>query len=136
MDRSRKKNRNILGFEDENNGGNRFDRNGADSNKVNSEQLFIQQNDQTIEGMNQKANTLKRIVLDIESQVQESNNLLDRLETDLSGARALLSNTMSKLSDLSRSATNTHMLYLIIFVVFIFMLIWFLTTWTSKSNSV
>ncbi|KAF2068141.1 hypothetical protein CYY_010530 [Polysphondylium violaceum] len=135
MDRS-KKNRNILGFEDENNGGNRFDRNGADSNKVNSEQLFIQQNDQTIEGMNQKANTLKRIVLDIESQVQESNNLLDRLETDLSGARALLSNTMSKLSDLSRSATNTHMLYLIIFVVFIFMLIWFLTTWTSKSNSV
>lgn len=136
MDRS-KKNRNILGFEDDSNM-NRFDRNGADNNnnKMNSEQLFIQQNDQTIEGMNQKANTLKRIVLDIESQVQESNNLLDRLETDLSGARALLSNTMSKLSDLSKSATNTHMLYLIIFVVFVFMLIYFLVTYTSKSNSV
>ncbi|KAK5584738.1 hypothetical protein RB653_006355 [Dictyostelium firmibasis] len=133
MDRN-VKNRNILGFEEEENfknSLNNFDRGGNDQ-KINSEQLFLQQNDQTIEAMNQKANVLKRVVLDIESQVQESNSLLDNLGTDMSNAQALLSGTMKKLTDLSKTATSSHMMYLIFFVVFVFFLIYLIISFTSS----
>ncbi|KAN0031283.1 hypothetical protein ACTA71_010372 [Dictyostelium dimigraforme] len=133
MDRN-VKNRNILGFEEEENfknSLNNYDR-GANDQKINSEQLFLQQNDQTIEAMNQKANILKRVVLDIESQVQESNSLLDNLNADMSGAQALLSGTMKKLTDLSKTATSSHMMYLIFFVVFIFFLIYLIISFTSS----
>ncbi|EGC30388.1 hypothetical protein DICPUDRAFT_13105, partial [Dictyostelium purpureum] len=115
MDRN-VKNRNILGYEEEENFKNSLNGyNNNDSGKINSEQLFLQQNDQSIETMNQKVKILNRVVLDIESQVQESNSLLDSLDTDMSGAQALLSNTMKKLSDLSKTATSGHMIMLIFF---------------------
>ncbi|KYQ91017.1 hypothetical protein DLAC_07916 [Tieghemostelium lacteum] len=119
------------------------------------EQLMEQQNDKYYDNINNKITDLKRVTiplyynqslknsytyiyttnqisLDIESQVQESNTLLERIESELHSASSLLSNTMKKLNDVSKTATSRHMLFLILFVVFIFLFVYMLKGWSSK----
>ncbi|EGG16632.1 hypothetical protein DFA_07610 [Cavenderia fasciculata] len=108
------RNRNLLGLDDIND-----DDTQAGASSFSSEQMVEQRNDDSGQLLKEKVETLKRISIDIESQVRESNSLLDDLNLDLNNARALLSNTMKKLSDLAQTATSRHMLYLVAFVVLV-----------------
>ncbi|EFA76658.1 hypothetical protein PPL_09408, partial [Heterostelium album PN500] len=127
-DMDRLSNRNVLGLDDQND----FK---SSPNTFNSEQLVEQRNDEQGVMLKEKTETLKRISIDIESQVRESNSLLDDLTGDLSNAQALLSNSMKKLSQLAQTATSRHMMYLIFFVVFVFFLIYYIISWGKKPSS-
>ncbi|GAM27779.1 hypothetical protein SAMD00019534_109550, partial [Acytostelium subglobosum LB1] len=118
--------RNVLGLDDNNS------MNRSSPNSFNSEQLVEQRNDEQGQMLKEKTEVLKRISIDIESQVRESNSLLDDLNGDLSNAQALLSNTMKKLTHLAQTATSRHMMYLILFVVFVFLLLYYIISWGRR----
>jgi len=91
-----------------------------------SEMLLEQHNDERLSQLSEKVSIIRQVTVDIEAQVKESNKMLSEMEGDMDNVQGLLSNTISKLDKLAKSGGGRHMLYLVLFMLFVFLLLYFL----------
>ncbi len=82
------------------------------------------ENEAQIDALANKVNALKGIAIHIGDHVREDVRLLDNLDGNFDSTTGLLTNTMRKLSSMSSSKDSSHMLYLVLFVVAVFLCIY------------
>eukprot|EP01111_Echinosteliopsis_oligospora_P000782 TRINITY_DN1091_c0_g1_i1.p1 TRINITY_DN1091_c0_g1~~TRINITY_DN1091_c0_g1_i1.p1 ORF type:complete len:130 (+),score=29.47 TRINITY_DN1091_c0_g1_i1:92-481(+) len=113
--------RSLLGLDDDVNDGDIHKQHTSQS-----EQLLMEHNDDKVNQLGAKVGVIKQIAVDIESQTRESNRLLDGLDESMTGVQGLLAKTMGSLNQLVKEGGSRHMLYLILFMLFVFFVIYFL----------
>eukprot|EP01112_Ceratiomyxa_fruticulosa_P021010 TRINITY_DN7309_c0_g2_i1.p1 TRINITY_DN7309_c0_g2~~TRINITY_DN7309_c0_g2_i1.p1 ORF type:complete len:133 (-),score=27.13 TRINITY_DN7309_c0_g2_i1:75-473(-) len=118
----RKNGRSVLGLDDP------YESDAYRRSISQSEQLLEQHNDEKIADLARKVDTIKRISVDIESQARESNSLMEGLENQMSNVQGILQGTMLKLTNLAQNGGSRHMMYLILFMVFVFLLVYLVVT--------
>jgi len=91
-----------------------------------SQQLLMKDNDQKIVELTQTVQKIKQISIDIEVGIEQSNKILDSLDSDMSGVQGLLSSSLQRLAKLTEQSGSRHMCYLILFCIFVFILLYFL----------
>jgi len=91
-----------------------------------SEELLERQNERKIEELTKSVKNIKKISEDIESGIQESNQLLDTLDNELFSVQGILKATTKKLDQISKQSGSRHMCYLFLFVIFVFVLLYFM----------
>lgn len=82
------------------------------------------ENEMQIDALANKVNALKGIAIHIGDHVRDDNRLLDNLDANFDDTSGLLGNTMRKLSTMASSKDSSHMLYLVLFVVAVFLCIY------------
>lgn len=84
-------------------------------------------NDAQVNLLAGKVGQLKELSIAIGSHVREDNKLLGEIDNSFDTTGGLLGGTMKRLGNLTSSNDNRHMLYLVVFVVFVFLLVYKLT---------
>ena len=64
--------------------------------------------------------------MDINSEVNSQNKLLDGMGMTFSNTTELFKSTIGKLGTMLNSSSSGHMYYLIFFIVFVFLLLYFM----------
>jgi hypothetical protein len=67
-----------------------------------------------------------QITLEIESELQNSNRMLDEMNFTMDNTRALLEGAMKRLEQVTAAAGSRHMVYLFMFCFFVFGLLYYL----------
>uniref|UniRef100_A0A7S2S2C5 t-SNARE coiled-coil homology domain-containing protein n=1 Tax=Rhizochromulina marina TaxID=1034831 RepID=A0A7S2S2C5_9STRA len=96
----------------------------ADTNR----RLMEQQNNGKISALEDQVSRLKELTIDINAEVEEQNRLLGDMGGEMSSASDLLQQTLGKLGVMLNSGGSSHMVYLIGFIVFSFLVIYFIMT--------
>ena len=96
----------------------------AESNR----RMLEQQNDEKHDVLADQVRRLKEMTIEIGEEVDEQNRILDGMGGQITGVSGMLHGTLGKLGTMLQSGGNQHMLYLIGFVVFSFMIIYYMMT--------
>uniref|UniRef100_A0A7E4V355 t-SNARE coiled-coil homology domain-containing protein n=1 Tax=Panagrellus redivivus TaxID=6233 RepID=A0A7E4V355_PANRE len=84
------------------------------------------QNDNLLDGLRDKVNTLKRVTINIGDDVREQNRLLGSMESDFDASRGLLDGAMKRLGIVQRTGGKNVLCYLVLFSFFVFLCIYYL----------
>jgi len=96
----------------------------ADTNR----RLMEEQNNHKISDLEGQVARLKELTIDINAEVEGQNRLLGDMSGQMHGASDLLHQTLGKLGVMLNSGGTSHMIYLIGFIVFSFLVIYFIMT--------
>jgi len=89
--------------------------------------LMEAQNDKHWEQLGEQVDLLKKLSLDINGEVKSQNSLLDGMGGTFGGTIDMFRNTAAKIGAQINTPGSKHMYYLVGFVVFVFLLIYFLS---------
>mmetsp|Transcript_24076 Transcript_24076/g.72249 ORF Transcript_24076/g.72249 Transcript_24076/m.72249 type:complete len:107 (-) Transcript_24076:13-333(-) len=98
-------------------------RGGGNGAGMHAETLY-RENDDAMAALSGKVSALRALSYDIEGEIKSQNALLNDMDGSVGGARALLANTMLKLTDAIRAGGSRNTWYLAGFVMFVFFLLW------------
>mmetsp|Transcript_73874 Transcript_73874/g.175845 ORF Transcript_73874/g.175845 Transcript_73874/m.175845 type:complete len:169 (+) Transcript_73874:89-595(+) len=96
----------------------------ADRKAAMSREVIEGQNDSMIEDLESKVGVLKDITLKLGKEAKESNSFLETFGLDFDKASALMKDTLGKLKVIVSKSGNSHMCYMMLFIVFIFFLMY------------
>ena len=88
--------------------------------------LMEAQNDKHWDALGEQVDLLKKLSLDINSEVKSQNSLLDGMEGTFGGTIDMFRNTAAKIGAQILAPGSSHMYYLVGFIVFVFLVIYFL----------
>lgn len=105
---------------------------GSGSNKQRMEadaslDVMESQNDKHWEQLGEQVDLLKKLSLDINSEVKSQNSLLDGMGGTFGGTIDMFRNTAAKIGAQINAPGSSHMYYLVGFVVFVFLVIYFMS---------
>lgn len=89
-----------------------------------TEEMLEAQNDEKVEHLGRKVERIREISIGIGEEIKLSNQLLLDLDGKMASSNNLIQDTMKKLQKLSEIAGSRHMLFLILFCVFFFLLMY------------
>jgi len=92
--------------------------------------MMESQNDKHWEALGEQVDLLKKLSLDINSEVKSQNNMLDGMQGTFGGTIDMFRNTAAKIGAQILAPGSSHMYYLVGFIVFCFLLIY----WMSRSK--
>mmetsp|Transcript_15187 Transcript_15187/g.26030 ORF Transcript_15187/g.26030 Transcript_15187/m.26030 type:complete len:130 (+) Transcript_15187:66-455(+) len=92
-----------------------------------SEDLLEQENERHVSDLQSKIGLLKSLTIDIGNEVRDQNRMLDNMDNEFGSAENLLKGTMQRLNKMIKSKSGRHMCYLMLFVVFVVVLVYFMT---------
>lgn len=87
--------------------------------------LLEMDNNRRIGMLGDQVSALKQISIDIHGEVESQNALLDGMDSQFGSTADMLSGTMRKLDTMLKKGSKKHMLMLIGFVVFVFMIVYY-----------
>lgn len=86
---------------------------------------FIEnENDNLTEQLKDKVNTLKSLSIDIGAEVKYQDRLLRDMDHDFETTGGFLSNTLGRVTRLSRNSGGYNMFYLILFSIAVFFILY------------
>mmetsp|Transcript_52538 Transcript_52538/g.67358 ORF Transcript_52538/g.67358 Transcript_52538/m.67358 type:complete len:106 (-) Transcript_52538:180-497(-) len=91
-----------------------------------NKRFLEQENDQKTAALAKQISHLKEFSIDINTEIESQNRLLDEMDGQMGSASGMLSATIDKLGSMLKEGGSRHMIYLIVFVVFAFILIYFI----------
>eukprot|EP01135_Chromosphaera_perkinsii_P003026 Nk52_evm8s233 gene=Nk52_evmTU8s233 len=97
---------------------------GGAGGSSNNAMIYENENDALVNGMAGKISALKDLTINIRDEVRDHNKHLDQMELDFGNAGGLLGNTMKRLGIMTNAGHNSHMCYLIIFILVVFFIMW------------
>ncbi|VDN32429.1 unnamed protein product [Gongylonema pulchrum] len=102
---------------------------GSSSNDMgdNSGAFMERRNDELVEKLSGKVAALKKITIAIGDDVREQNRLLGDMEGDFDASKGLLGSTMRKLGRVAKAGGKNLTCYLVLFSLFVFLVIYYLT---------
>jgi len=112
-----------------NRGANAGGRGGPDSFSEQTQRLYEEQNNAQIDALGDKIGALKHIALNIGSEVNQHNSLLDGMDNQMGSVGELMNGALSKLGEMMNAGGSKHMCYLILGIIFLFFALYFLLTW-------
>eukprot|EP00004_Rigifila_ramosa_P002071 TRINITY_DN1212_c0_g1_i1.p1 TRINITY_DN1212_c0_g1~~TRINITY_DN1212_c0_g1_i1.p1 ORF type:complete len:133 (+),score=28.43 TRINITY_DN1212_c0_g1_i1:24-422(+) len=96
------------------------------------EDIFLQQNDEQLQTLGAKVAQLKGWTMEINDHIREDNRLLEGLGGDFDRTGGVLQATMGRLKNLVSAKDSRHMIYLVVFIVFVLLLVWYIGTSTTR----
>ncbi|ESW16921.1 hypothetical protein PHAVU_007G195300 [Phaseolus vulgaris] len=84
-------------------------------------------NEQALDGLQDRVNLLKRLSGDINEEVDSHNRMLDRMANDMDSSRGILSGTMDKFKMVFETKSSRRMFSLVASFVVVFLIIYYLT---------
>ncbi|KAL4148110.1 hypothetical protein QTP88_002410 [Uroleucon formosanum] len=103
-------------------GGNYYD--PLPSNSSYGGEFIETENDDLTEQLKDKVNTLKSLSIDIGAEVKYQDRLLRDMDHDFETTGGFLSNTLGRVTRLSRNSGGYNMLYLILFSLAVFFVLY------------
>ncbi|KAL2485925.1 Bet1-like SNARE 1-1 [Abeliophyllum distichum] len=97
------------------------------SSSYSSHEIDEQENDRTVDGLQDRVSFLKRLSGDIHEEVETHNRMLDRMGNDMDASRGVLSGTMDKFKKVFETKSSRHMFTLVASFLVIFLVIYYLT---------
>jgi hypothetical protein len=88
--------------------------------------LMELENNQRWAELGDQVELLKGLSLDINQEVKSQNSLLDGMGASFGSTTQMFKSTMGKLGTMLQAGGSNHMIYLIVFVVFVFLVLYFL----------
>ncbi len=64
--------------------------------------------------------------MDIDQEVDAQNKLLDGMSLNMFDTSGMLGGTMQKINAIMARGGSTHMCYLVVFIIFVFLAIWYI----------
>ncbi|KAL3028995.1 hypothetical protein AAZX31_03G142600 [Glycine max] len=92
-----------------------------------SHEIDEHDNEQALDGLQDRVNLLKRLSGDINEEVDSHNRMLDRMGNDMDSSRGVLSGTMDKFKMVFETKSNQRMFTLVASFVVLFLIIYYLT---------
>ncbi|XP_047952278.1 bet1-like SNARE 1-1 isoform X2 [Salvia hispanica] len=97
------------------------------SSSYSSHEIDEQENDQAMEGLQDRVIMLKRLSGDIHEEVDSHNRMLDRMGNDMDTSRGVLSGTMDKFKMVFEDKSSRRMFTLVASFVAVFLVVYYLT---------
>ncbi|OAY67367.1 Bet1-like SNARE 1-1 [Ananas comosus] len=92
-----------------------------------SHEIDEHENDQVIEGLQDRVNFLKRLTGDIHEEVESHNRTLDRMGNDMDASRGILSGTVDRFKMVFENKSSRQMAIIVASFVALFLLIYYMT---------
>ncbi|KAK7393431.1 hypothetical protein VNO78_21987 [Psophocarpus tetragonolobus] len=92
-----------------------------------SHEIDEHDNEQALDGLQDRVNLLKRLSGDIHEEVDSHNRMLDRMGNDMDSSRGVLSGTMDKFKMVFETKSSRRMFSLVASFVVLFLIIYYLT---------
>ncbi|XP_008779381.1 bet1-like SNARE 1-1 [Phoenix dactylifera] len=100
---------------------------GIRASSYSSHEIDEHENDQAVEGLQDRVNILKRLTGDIHEEVESHNHMLDRMGNDMDTSRGILSGTMDRFKTVFETKSSRRMATLVVSFLALFLLIYYLT---------
>ncbi|KAJ6819479.1 bet1-like SNARE 1-1 [Iris pallida] len=100
---------------------------GIRASPYTSHEIDEHENDQAIDGLQDRVSILKRLTGDIHEEVESHNRVLDRMGNDMDSSRGILSGTMDRFKMVFETKSSRRMATLVASFVALFLLIYYLT---------
>jgi blocked-early-in-transport protein 1 len=85
---------------------------------------FILQSDERVEELSNQVSAIKEISLQIHDEAQQSNQLLQGIGGQLESARTSVKQAIRRISEVTKSASSRHMIYLVLFLVAVLLVLY------------
>ncbi|KAL2321027.1 hypothetical protein Fmac_029996 [Flemingia macrophylla] len=92
-----------------------------------SHEIDEHDNEQALDGLQDRVSLLKRLSGDINEEVDSHNRMLDRMGNDMDSSRGVLSGTMDKFKMVFETKSSRRMFTLVASFVVLFLIIYYLT---------
>ncbi|KAK7270323.1 hypothetical protein RIF29_23382 [Crotalaria pallida] len=92
-----------------------------------SHEIDEHDNEQAMDGLQDRVNLLKRLSGDIHEEVDSHNRMLDNMGNDMDSSRGVLSGTMDKFKSVFETKSSRRTFSLVASFVVIFLIIYYLT---------
>ncbi|CAJ1901961.1 unnamed protein product [Sphenostylis stenocarpa] len=92
-----------------------------------SHEIDEHDNEQALDGLQDRVKLLKRLSGDINEEVDSHNRMLDRMGNDMDASRGVLSGTMDKFKMVFETKSSRRMFTLVASFVVLFLIIYYLT---------
>mmetsp|Transcript_13290 Transcript_13290/g.14727 ORF Transcript_13290/g.14727 Transcript_13290/m.14727 type:complete len:136 (+) Transcript_13290:22-429(+) len=99
----------------------------------NQADIIRRQNDANVDILDERVAAIHRQAQEISILIGDTTQDTQALSGSVVNAKDIVKSLLGKLEDLSQSGSNKLMLYMVLFVVGVFLLIYFLMTYTSRS---
>ncbi|KAL4370961.1 hypothetical protein AHAS_Ahas06G0118100 [Arachis hypogaea] len=93
-----------------------------------SHEIDEHDNEQAMDGLQDRVNLLKRLSGDIQEEVDSHNRMLDRMGNDMDSSRGILSGTMDKFKMVFETKSSRRMFTLVASFVVLFLIVYYLTS--------
>ncbi|XP_050436442.1 BET1 homolog [Adelges cooleyi] len=103
-------------------GGNQYD--PLPSTSSFGSEFIEHENDDLTEQLKNKVNTLKSLSIDIGAEVKYQDRLLRDMDHDFETTGGFLSNTLGRVTRLSRNSGGYNMFYLVLFTIAVFFVLY------------
>ncbi|XWS46939.1 hypothetical protein CRYUN_Cryun14cG0111200 [Craigia yunnanensis] len=100
---------------------------GIEEGGIRSSSSYSHDNEEAMDGLQDRVNLLKRLSGDIHEEVDSHNRMLDRMGNDMDASRGILSGTMDKFKMVFETKSSSRMFTLVASFVVIFLVIYYLT---------
>ncbi|XP_042004643.1 bet1-like SNARE 1-1 [Salvia splendens] len=97
------------------------------SSSYSSHEIDEQENDQAMEGLQDRVIMLKRLSGDIHEEVDSHNRMLDKMGNEMDASRGVLSGTMDKFKMVFETKSSRRMFTLVASFVGVFLIVYYLT---------
>ncbi|KAG2713568.1 hypothetical protein I3843_04G174300 [Carya illinoinensis] len=97
------------------------------SSSYSSHEIDEHDNEEAIDGLQDRVIMLKRLSGDINEEVESHNRMLDRMGNDMDSSRGVLSGTMDRFKMVFETKSSRRMFTLVASFVIIFLVIYYLT---------
>merc|ERR1712115_582155 len=108
-------------------GGGRF--NDANTN------ILEQQNNDRISELSEQVARLKGLTVDIGTEVQEQNSLLDQMGEGFLSTGDMLQGSLAKIGIMLDTSSGRHMCYMVLFVVFVVVFLYWMMTYKGTNGA-
>ncbi|KAJ4770134.1 Bet1-like SNARE 1-1 [Rhynchospora pubera] len=92
-----------------------------------SHEIDESSNDRAMEGLQDRVNFLKRLTGDIHEEVQNHNQMLNRMGNDMDSSRGILSGTVDRFKTVFETKSGRRMATLVASFLALFLLIYYMT---------
>ncbi|KAH9602786.1 hypothetical protein KSS87_023073 [Heliosperma pusillum] len=97
------------------------------SSSYSTHEIDEHDNDNALEGLQDRVNMLKRITGDIHEEVDSHNRMLDRMGNEMDSSRGFLSGTMDRFKQAFETKSSRRMFTLVASLVVFFLIVYYLT---------
>ncbi|KAL9239730.1 hypothetical protein vseg_014024 [Gypsophila vaccaria] len=97
------------------------------SSSYSTHEIDEHDNDNALEGLQDRVNLLKRISGDIHEEVDAHNRMLDRMGNEMDSSRGFLSGTMDRFKQTFETKSSRRMFTLVASFVVLFLIVYYLT---------
>eukprot|EP00246_Nothoceros_aenigmaticus_P017148 TRINITY_DN8175_c0_g1_i2.p1 TRINITY_DN8175_c0_g1~~TRINITY_DN8175_c0_g1_i2.p1 ORF type:complete len:128 (+),score=13.79 TRINITY_DN8175_c0_g1_i2:197-580(+) len=94
-----------------------------------SAELAEQENERSVDGLQDRVSVLKRLTADIHEEVESHNSLLDRMGIDMDSSKGLLSGVVDRFTHVFSDKSNRTLITIVSTCVALFLLIHFVRKW-------